>query len=63
MCCILVEEGHALLQDIHLGICGNHAVAKTLVGIAYREGFYWPTAVSDAESIVRRCEGCQYFTR
>jgi len=63
MRCIPVERGQALLQDIHSGICGNHAGARTMVGKAYRQGFYWPTAVSDAESIVRRCEGCQYFAR
>jgi transposase InsO family protein len=33
------------------------------VGKAYRQEFYWPTTVFDVESIVRRCEGCQYFAR
>jgi hypothetical protein len=27
------------------------------------QGFFWPTAVSDADYLVRRCEGCQFFTR
>jgi hypothetical protein len=28
----------------------------------YRHEFFWPTAVSDAESLVYWCEGCQFFT-
>jgi transposase InsO family protein len=32
-----------------------------LVGKAYRAGFWWPTAVSDAEDLVRRCQNCQFF--
>jgi IS30 family transposase len=33
------------------------------MGNAYRQEFFWPTAVSDADSLVRRCEGRQFFTR
>jgi hypothetical protein len=29
------------------------------VGNAFRQGFYWPTAVADASEIVRTREGCQ----
>nr|ABA97712.1 retrotransposon protein, putative, Ty3-gypsy subclass [Oryza sativa Japonica Group] len=57
------EEGRQLLKDIHSGICGNHAAARTIVGKAYRQGFFWPTAVSDADKIVRTCKGCQFFAR
>src|SRR5207237_3089205 len=52
-----------LLKEIHSGICGNHAASRTLVGKAYRQGFFWPTAVTDADELVRKCEGCQYFAR
>nr|ABA97550.1 retrotransposon protein, putative, Ty3-gypsy subclass [Oryza sativa Japonica Group] len=61
--CVSLEEGRQLLKDIHSGICGNHASARTIVGKAYRQGFFWPTAVSDADKIVRTCEGCQFFAR
>jgi transposase InsO family protein len=30
---------------------------------AFRQGFYWPTAVADASEIVRTCEGCQFYAR
>nr|AAT01348.1 putative polyprotein [Oryza sativa Japonica Group]AAT85163.1 putative polyprotein [Oryza sativa Japonica Group] len=61
--CVSLEEGRQLLKDIHSGICGNHATARTIVGKAYRQGFFWPTAVSDADKIVWTCEGCQFFAR
>jgi hypothetical protein len=61
--CIPIPEGRELLRDIHAGICGHHAAPRTLVGNAFRQGFYWPTAVVDASEIVRACEGCQFYAR
>jgi hypothetical protein len=52
-----------LLRDIHAGICGHHAAPRTLVGNAFRQSFYWPTAVADASEIVRTYEGCQFYAR
>jgi transposase InsO family protein len=33
------------------------------VGKTYRNWFYWPIVVSDINSLVHRCEGCQFFAR
>jgi hypothetical protein len=63
MKCITPNEGCAILQDIHAGICGSHVGARSLVGKAYRQGFFLPTAISDADNLVRWCEGCQFFAR
>jgi ribonuclease HI/dsDNA-binding SOS-regulon protein len=63
MKCILRSEGLQLLDDIHGGECGNHAASVNLVGKAYRSGFYWPTAMTDAQELVRRCKGCQFFAK
>jgi transposase InsO family protein len=63
MKCILAQQGIDLLREIHSGLCGNHAGVKTIVGKAYRQGFYWPTAVTDATDVVKKCEGCQFFGR
>src|SRR5438128_1136502 len=60
MRCISEEDGRKLLKEIHSGICGNHAASRTLVGKAYRQGFFWPTAVTDADELIRKCEGCQF---
>ena len=61
--CITREEGVKLLLEIHSGSCGNHAASRNLVGKAFRAGFYWPTAIFDAEGLVRHCEGCQFFAK
>jgi hypothetical protein len=61
MKCVTKEDGYGILREIHDGICGNHAASRTLVGKAYRAGFSWPTAVTDAEDLVRRCQNCQFF--
>jgi hypothetical protein len=61
--CISVAEGQELLQEIHLGACGHHAAPRALVGNAFRQGFYWPTAVADATRIVRSCQACQFYAR
>jgi hypothetical protein len=61
--CISIVEGQELLQEIHSGACGYHAAPRALVGNAFRQGFYWPTAVADATRIVRTCQGCQFYAR
>jgi len=61
--CISQDEGVRLLSDIHSGICGNHAGASTLVGNAFRSGFYGPTALADAQNLIRQCPGCQFFSK
>jgi len=50
--CISQDDGVKLLEDIHAGSYDNHAASRTLVGKAFRAGFYWPTAVADAEKLV-----------
>ena len=52
MKCVTQDDGVKLLKDIHVGSCGNHAATRTLVGKAFRAGFYWPSAVADAEKLV-----------
>jgi hypothetical protein len=40
MKCVSKEEGKEILQEIHEGVCRNHAASCTLVGKAFRSGFY-----------------------
>lgn len=47
--CITYEEGEELLLQIHAG--------------TFRAGFYWLTAVADAQNLVRYCKGCQFFSK
>jgi hypothetical protein len=61
--CVPIPQGCELLRDIHAGVCGHHAAPRSLVGNAFRQGFYWTTAVADASEIVRTYEGCQFYAR
>jgi ribonuclease HI len=61
--CISIAEGQELLKEIHSGACGHHTAPRALVGNAFRQCFYWPTAVADATRIVRTCQGCQFYAR
>jgi ribonuclease HI/transposase InsO family protein len=61
--CVPIPQGRELLRDIHAGVCGHHVAPRTLVGNAFHQSFYWPTAVADASEIVRTCEGCQFYAR
>jgi hypothetical protein len=63
MWCITQEEGHDLLAEIHGGECGRHSSSRTLVGKAFRHGFYWPTALQDAAELVRSCKACQFHAK
>jgi transposase InsO family protein len=63
MRCITQEEGRELLMEIHGGECGSHSSSRTLVGKAFRHGFYWPTALQDAAELVKSCEACQYHAK
>jgi hypothetical protein len=58
MRCITQEEGRELLTEIHGGECGSHSSSRTLVGKAFRHGFYWPTALQDVAELVKSYEAC-----
>jgi hypothetical protein len=63
MKCIEQEDGIKLLAEIHSGTCGSHTASRTLVGKVFRAGFYWPSAIADAEKLVRHCANCQFFSK
>ncbi|KAK1618946.1 hypothetical protein QYE76_024463 [Lolium multiflorum] len=57
--CVEPEEGKEMLKEIHQGECGHHASSRALVAKVFRHRFYWPTALDNAEDLVRKCNGCQ----
>jgi hypothetical protein len=40
MKCIPRQEDKDILEEIHRGVCGNHASSRTLVSMAFRRAFY-----------------------
>ena len=63
MKCVPTDQGKQLLLEIHVGICGHHVAPRSLVGKDFHQGFYWPTTLRDAEEVVHRYEGCQFYAR
>ena len=63
MKCVPASRGKQILLEVHAGICGHHAAPRSLVGKTFCQGFYWPTVLRDAEEVIRRCEGCQFYAR
>jgi hypothetical protein len=63
MKCIHSATGKQLLDEIHAGQCGMHAASRTLVGKAFRSGFYWPTVKNDATELVQKCEACRFLSK
>ena len=61
--CISREQGKELLADIHDGDYGHPSSSRTLVGKAFRSGFYWPTALNDAVELVEAGEACQFHAK
>ncbi|XP_021861026.1 uncharacterized protein [Spinacia oleracea] len=62
MRCISAYESARLIEEIHEGTCGNHLGGKTLALICQRQGYYWPTMLTDAQEYVKKCEKCQMFS-
>jgi hypothetical protein len=56
MKCVPRQEGKDILEEIHKGVCGNHASSRTLVSKAFRRAFHWPIALGDTEELVRSCQ-------
>jgi hypothetical protein len=61
--CLSKTEVIELMKEIHAGLCGSHNGSRPLLGKVFRQGFYWPKAVSDAAYLVQKCENCQKCAR
>jgi hypothetical protein len=61
--CLSRNEGHELMKEIHVGLCGAHIRSRPLLGKVFRQCFYWPKAASNAADLVQKCENCQKCAR
>ncbi|KAI5342892.1 hypothetical protein L3X38_010768 [Prunus dulcis] len=59
--CLTPEEGHSVLREIHEGICGNHSGARSLAHKAIRQGYFWPSLHTDAQTFTQKCDKCLRF--
>ena len=59
--CINKEEARYILEEIHEGICRDHASLGSLVSKVIRTSYFWPNLQKDAKEFVKRCDKCQRF--
>lgn len=63
MRCISQPDGIKLLTEIHRRVRGTHYFYKTLVGKAFRQGYYWPNTLHDAKKLVTKYVQYQFHIR
>ena len=59
--CIDKEEARYILEEIHRGICGDHAGPRSLVNKVMQTGYFWPTMQMDAVELMKKCDKCQRY--
>ena len=59
--CVDNDEAKYILEEIHKGICGDHAGPRSLVSKVIRTDYFWPTMQVDALELVKKCDKCQRF--
>ena len=59
--CVDEDEAKYILEEIHEGICKDHASPRSLVSKVIRTGYFWPIMQVDAVELVKKCDKCQQF--
>ena len=59
--CVNEEEAKYILEEIHEGICRDHAGPRSLISKVIRTSYFWPTLQKDAKKFVKKCDKCQRF--
>ncbi|GJT63342.1 reverse transcriptase domain-containing protein [Tanacetum coccineum] len=57
--CVGPLQANYVIQEIHMGSCGMHIGARSVVAKAIRQGYYWPTMHRDARNVTQKCDSCQ----
>ena len=56
--CVDEDEAKYILEEIHEGICGDHAGPRSLVSKVIRTGYFWPTMQIDAIELIKKYDKC-----
>ena len=59
--CVDEDEAKYILEEIHEGICGNHAGPRSLVSKVIRTGYFWLTMQVDVIELIKKYDKCQRF--
>jgi hypothetical protein len=59
--CLDNDQAKVAMDEVHEGICGTHQSAPKMKWLLRRDGFYWPTMITDCFCYNKGCEECQKF--
>ena len=59
--CVDEKEAKYIKEEIHEGVCGDHASPRSLVRKVIRIGYFWPTLQVDTKELIKKCNKCQRF--
>ncbi|GJU42210.1 reverse transcriptase domain-containing protein, partial [Tanacetum coccineum] len=57
--CVGPLQANYVIKEIHMGFCGMHIGARSVVAKAIRQEYYWPTMHRDARTVTQKCDSCQ----
>ncbi|GKG04579.1 reverse transcriptase domain-containing protein, partial [Tanacetum coccineum] len=57
--CISGPDARTIFDQCHHGPTGGHYGPNTTSKKVLNSGFYWPTIIKEAHTLVRLCEACQ----
>ena len=56
--CVSGPETRIILDQSHYGPTGGHYGPNITAKKVFDSGFYWPTIIKEAHTLVRLCEAC-----
>ena len=59
--CVDEEKAKYILEEIHEGVCRDHAGPRSLLSKVIRIGYLWPILQVDAKELIKKCNKCQGF--
>ena len=57
--CLGTPKAQSVMQEVHMGECGNHQGKRRLLQHLLNLGYFWPTMKQDAANYVKMCHTCQ----
>ena len=57
--CLGTLEAQSVMQEVHVGECGDHQGKRRLLQQLLNLRYFWPTMKQDAVECVKTCHTCQ----
>ncbi|XP_072064541.1 uncharacterized protein [Arachis hypogaea] len=57
--CLRPDQTDYVLSEVQEGCCGHHIGGKALAQKLVRDGYYWPSMMTDSKEFVKKCRRCQ----